>query len=209
MEKNKKNTKGKPLLWCVSIIFEVILLFILLINSLQIILYGTNTVLHIFDQENFPDYISNFYDPNFTSEDEEDNFNYVYFITTDYERELIENEAVSSSKVIMFTWAKIITVEVYILSFVLVSVMTRKLLKEKNLQNPFNKDNIEIIKKIKRYLVIGFFVYMLGIIFISIFCNPLGTMGNINVFLIFLIMYGLVDYVNLLIKKGMPLKNKK
>ena len=50
MKKNKKNDKKeKTLLWFVTIIIEVILAFALLINSLQIILYGTNTVLHIFD----------------------------------------------------------------------------------------------------------------------------------------------------------------
>ncbi len=210
MKKNKKNDKKeKTLLWFVTIIIEVILAFALLINSLQIILYGTNTVLHIFDNEKFPDYISNFYNPDFTGESDEENFNYLYFITSDYERDLIQNEAVSSDKVIAFTWVKIITIEVYLISFVLVCVMTRRLLRVKNSQNPFVNDNLEIIDKIKRYLVIGFGVYMLGIIIISIFCNPLGTIGNINVLLIFLIMYGLVDFVDTLIKRGIDLKSKK
>ena len=192
----KKKEKG---LWLNTLITSVEVLFLLILflgYVLEAVVFTTKTVVYFFDRENYISYSEIFYDAGFTHESDKENFSYLYNITTNYDRDLIENHNALDIEVTTFVWMALIKRIMWLVIVILLCELIRTFTKDKDY---FKKEKIEKVIKIKGYLFIACIITVITNTIIAIF-TPFENTLLLSI-LITIIIYSLTSLIELLLKE--------
>lgn len=203
MKKDKKNQEkgffGQSLVYVVVFLFEIIFSLGIIINSISIVGYTIKGVIRL-SSNDFDNYYQEFY--------KEENNEYSPVILGIENTNIDIKEAdVNHIQIVLYSWGGLIATEIMLFGLMNVCELTRKTLK-KLPNNIYEKENLEIIKKIKKYLIIGFVVPIVISIIVFIFI-PLPVLYDLNILIEFFATFAFYDFVKILLEHGLEPKTSK
>ncbi len=200
MEKKKKEKIwGRGLFNFITAFLECAFIVAIICNTVAI---STSLVSLFIDIKN--DNLDNYYETFVPNIEHEDRLVYDFkdvWSSDDVAR--IENGEVKPEEIVAGAWFSMVSIEIALYSIIVVLKNSRRFLK-KCQENAFKEENIAILHKMKRYLILSFIVPFI-ISIISIIFSSISFNYYLSIFTV-LALYALFDFVEYLIRKGIELK---
>lgn len=194
----KEKMKGVKKFNAFITALEILLVLFFILGYLtQFIVYSTRTIMYFTSNNEYNSYVDIFYDTTLEGNDDEENFEYLYNLTSNYDRDLIKSGSVLNSEISMFAWTKLVMNIVWTMVVIMVCELIRRLTNKADARKTLSVKNQKIYKKIRISITCSF-VFLLIANLVIAFKTPFETYFLPSL-LIYVIIFTLIQSINYLV----------